>query len=108
MKIQLFPSLELHRIPFTDKRAHPESCFDLLVDHMKNEPASTICVFSCQAGRGRTTMGMVVAYLIKEIQITTELKKTNQLGLVPDATMEGLIKATFEAPLPKTLSINIS
>lgn len=97
-----WPMLELVRVPFVEEKAYPERSFDLLVDELKDEPASTTCVFSCQAGRGRTTMGMVVATLIKEIMVTTSLKKTNELGLVPDATVESLINATFEAPLPKT------
>ena len=46
----------------------------MMVEGLKNEPASTPCVFSDQMGRGRTTAGMIAACLIKEIQITTELR----------------------------------
>ena len=65
--------------------------FDAIVETLKNEPVSTPCVFSCQVfsliktrvrvhllhiqmGKGRTTVGLVTACLIKEIQITKELR----------------------------------
>ena len=58
----------------TEERSPGEDCFDMMVEALKNEPASTPCVFSYQMGRGRTTAGMIAACLIKEIQITTELR----------------------------------
>jgi len=69
-----FENLVTHRIPVTEERSAGEASFDMMVEGLKNEPASTPCVFSDQMGRGRTTSGMVVACLIKEIQITTELR----------------------------------
>ena len=67
--------------------------FDWIVETLKNQPVATPCVFSCQVshffsrilnflhtwlnlqmGKGRTTVGLVTACLIKEIQITKELK----------------------------------
>ena len=69
-----FPTLSVFRIPVTEERSAGEACFDMMVEALKNEPASTPCVFSDQMGRGRTTIGMVVACLIKEIQITSELR----------------------------------
>ena len=45
-------------VPVVEESAPDESCFDVLVESMKNEPASTQCVFSCQMGRGRTTLGI--------------------------------------------------
>ena len=62
------------RIPITEERSAGEDSFDMMVEALKNEPASTPCVFSDQMGRGRTTTGMIGACLIKEIQITTELR----------------------------------
>ena len=62
------------RIPVTEERSAGEDSFDMMVEALKNEPASTPCVFSDQMGRGRTTTGMIGACLIKEIQITTELR----------------------------------
>merc|ERR1712165_697854 len=69
-------------VPVVEERAPDESCFDILVESLKNEPASTQCVFSCQMGRGRTSLGMVVSCLIKEIQITSELRKMAEIDLV--------------------------
>merc|ERR1711970_690982 len=79
-------------VPVVEERAPDESCFDILVDSLKNEPASTQCVFSCQMGRGRTTLGMIIACLVKEIQISTELRRMGDIGLVPQATVDDLIK----------------
>ena len=45
---------------------------------LKKEPASVPCIFSDQQGRGRTTLGMVIACLIKEMQITSELRSAGQ------------------------------
>ena len=56
-------------MPVVEEGAPAESCFDIMLESLKDEPASTQCVFSCQMGRGRTTLGMVVACLIKEIQV---------------------------------------
>jgi len=89
------------RVPVVEEGAPAESCFDIMLESLKDEPASTQCVFSCQMGRGRTTLGMVVACLIKEIQVRTELKKLMEDGLVPQETVEGLIKQKFEAPMPR-------
>ena len=74
--------IKLHsRIPVTEERSPGEDCFDMMVEALKTEPASTPCVFSDQMGRGRTTAGMITACLIKELQITTELR--SERGLLP-------------------------
>jgi len=52
-------------------------------------------------GRGRTTSGMVIACLMKEIQIISELKKMEDLELISKTTVEDLIHQKFESPLPK-------
>ena len=44
---------------------------------------------------------MVISCLIKEIQITSELKKMAEIDLVAKDVIESLIKQKFEAPLPK-------
>ena len=67
-------NLEVVRIPVLENEKPAESCFDTIISVLKNEPASTPCVFSCQMGKGRTTVGVLAACLIKEIQLTTELK----------------------------------
>ena len=61
----------------TEERSPGEDCFDMMVEALKTEPASTPCVFSDQMGRGRTTAGMITACLIKELQITTELRSVH-------------------------------
>ena len=50
-------NIDLIRVPVVEESAPREVCFDILVDSLKQEPASTQCVFSCQAGRGRTSLG---------------------------------------------------
>ena len=114
-----FPSLVPLRVPVVEEQAPAEFCFDLLVESLKGEPASTQCVFSCQMGRGRyvgqtesdlwdiqdikahfrTTLGMIVACLIKEIQVSTELRKMADIHLVPQQTIDDLIMKKFNAPL---------
>ena len=44
---------------------------------------------------------MVVSCLIKEIQITSELKKMAEIDLVSKDVIDSLIKQKFEAPIPK-------
>jgi len=88
-------------VPVVEESAPDESCFDVLVESMKNEPASTQCVFSCQMGRGRTTLGMVVTCLVKEIQVTAELRRMAEIELVSKDVIDSLIVQKFEAPIPK-------
>jgi hypothetical protein len=97
-----FDNLITFRIPVTEERSAGEDSFDMMVEALKNEPASTPCVFSDQMGRGRTTTGMIGACLIKEIQITTELRKMESIDLVSKATVDDLIFQKFESPLPKS------
>ena len=47
----------LVRVPVMEESAPGEDSIDILVDSLKQEPASTQCVFSCQAGQGRTSLG---------------------------------------------------
>ncbi len=65
--------LEVVRIPLQEDQM-PTEYIDEIVNILKGEPASTPCVFSCQMGKGRTTLGMVAACLVKEITITAELR----------------------------------
>ena len=67
-------SVQAYRLPANEERAPAEYCFDMLVSILKDVPAAMPCVFSDQIGRGRTTNTMVIACLVKEIQITTELR----------------------------------
>ena len=79
----------LVRVPVAEESAPREDCIDMLVESLKQEPASTQCVFSCQAGQGRTTLGMIIACQVKEIQISTELRKMAELGLIPQVRSPG-------------------
>jgi len=96
-----FEGLDTKRIPVCEDRAPPEFCFDMMTDILKSVPASVPCIFSDQQGRGRTSLGMVIACLIKEIQITSELRKMESIDLVSKATVDDLIFQKFESPLPK-------
>lgn len=66
--------LEIINIPVREDQGPDIFYFDSIIARLKAEPASTPCVFSCQMGKGRTTVGLVTALLIKEIQITTEMR----------------------------------
>ena len=92
--------LVLVRVPVKEEAAPKEDCIDILVDSLKQEPASTQCVFSCQAGQGRTTLGMIIACQVKEIQISTELRNMAEMGLIP--------RVTITSPgLPANLMTNV-
>ena len=51
------PMLQWIHDPVVEDKAPEEEWFDKLVTTLKDEPASTQCIFSCQMGRGRTTLG---------------------------------------------------
>ena len=93
-----FEQLENLRIPVVEERAPGEACFDPIVESLKNEAASTVCVFSCQMGMGRTTLGMATACIIKQIQISSELRKITDIRLVSKDVVDSLIKTRFEPP----------
>jgi len=101
VKESCFSNLITQRCPINEDRAPGEECFDIMIDLLKNETASTACIFSDQMGRGRTTLGMIIACLIKEIQITTELRKMEQIELVSKNTVDDLIHQKFECDLPR-------
>ncbi len=46
-------------------------------------------------------LGMIVACLIKEIQVSTELRKMSAIHLLPEETVRSLIAQKFEASLGK-------
>merc|ERR1719295_320753 len=96
--------LQVVRIPIVEDRMPPDYSFDVIVETLKKEAVSTPCVFSCQMGKGRTTVGLVTACLIKEIQITKELRKMEELKLISTETLRDLIYEKFERmpDYPKT------
>ena len=66
--------LNFVEIAALEDQAPSMSSFDVIINKLKDEPASTPCVFSCQMGKGRSTVGLVAALLIKEIKLTTEMR----------------------------------
>ncbi|CAO3609264.1 unnamed protein product [Cunninghamella echinulata] len=55
------------RIPITDEQAPIPDVFDQLIDRFKVVDDNTDMFFNCQMGRGRTTTGMVTAFLMTMI-----------------------------------------
>merc|ERR1711933_641237 len=84
------------RIPVNQETAPAEDCFDQILAALKNTTASTPIVFNCQAGISRTTTGMVIASLIKEFQLASELN--HMKGIVPDDILESLKKKKLGLP----------
>jgi len=83
------------RIPNQEDQMPVES-MDMIIDALKDEQASTPCIFNCQMGKGRTTLGMMVASLIKEISITAELRKMEEINLIHPSTVKDLLYSKFE------------
>merc|ERR1711902_396680 len=73
-----------------------EECFDQITALLKNTSASTPIVFNCQAGISRTTTAMVIASLVKEFQLASELN--HMKGIVPDDILEALKKKKLGLP----------
>jgi len=67
-------NLDYARMPIVDEKAPRECDFDAMVDELKGLDANTACVFNCQMGKGRTTTGMIVACLIKDLVQEGEVK----------------------------------
>jgi len=88
--------VEALRIPVNQDKAPDEECFDQLVALLKSTSASTPIVFNCQAGISRTTTGMIVASLIKEFQLASELN--HMKGIVPDDILDALKKKKLGLP----------
>merc|ERR1711992_436599 len=88
--------VEAIRIPVNQDKAPNEECFDQILALVKNTSASTPIVFNCQAGVNRTTTAMVIASLIKEFQLASELN--HMKGIVPDDILEALKKKKLGLP----------
>jgi len=84
------------RVPINQECAPAEECFDQILAALKNTTASTPIVFNCQAGISRTTTGMVIASLVKEFQLASELN--HMKGIVPDDILEALKKKKLGLP----------
>merc|ERR1712080_766580 len=55
------------RMPIVDEKAPSEGSFDSLVRELQDLGPDTACAFNCQMGKGRTTTGMIIATLVKDI-----------------------------------------
>merc|ERR1712038_1460690 len=84
------------RIPLNQETVPAEECFDQITALLKNTSASTPIVFNCQAGISRTTTAMVIASLVKEFQLASELN--HMKGIVPDDILEALKKKKLGLP----------
>jgi len=91
------PGMSVVRVPLLEEKGLPESCFDLVVDNLKNEnPAKVQCIFSSQLGQGRTTTGMVMACIVKAVMMSTKLTKMVESGIGSPDWAENIIHKTFE------------
>lgn len=57
-------------------------------------------MFSSQLGSGRSTLGMVIASILKAAQMMTKLNKMVDAGMAERAWADNIIKSKFEDPLP--------
>jgi len=64
------------RTPIVDEKAPSEEDFDAMLDTIRNSGNDTAFVFNCQMGKGRTTAGMVVACLVKDLVFGQSSGKT--------------------------------
>merc|ERR1711992_435594 len=89
------------RVPFNEQRAVPESNFDVIVKALSSENAATTqAVFSSQLGSGRSTLGMVIASILKAVQMITKLNKMVEAGMAEKSWAANIIKSKFEDPIP--------
>jgi len=59
--------LDYARMPIVDEKAPRECDFDNMLISLKEVGQDTACVFNCQMGKGRTTTGMIVACLVRDV-----------------------------------------
>lgn len=73
--------IELVRVPLADSgRAPPLDTWDALVAALKDLDAGTAVVFNCQMGRGRTTLGTIIASLVRRALDGGEEEKVRLIG----------------------------
>jgi len=66
---------EEFRLPIVDEKAPQEADLDAILDVLRLQGPNTACVFNCQMGKGRTTTGMILACLVKDIVHGDSTKK---------------------------------
>merc|ERR1712203_893002 len=95
------PGLTVVRVPFNEQRAVPVECFDTIIKALSSENAATTqCVFSSQLGSGRSSLGMVIASILKAVQMITKLNKMVEAGMAERSWADNIIKSKFMDPLP--------
>jgi len=90
------PKVEPIRIPMNQENSPAEENFDQIVAMLKDTTASCPVIFNCQAGISRTTTAIVIAGLVKELQLTRELDRMR--GIVPDDILDALKKKKLGLP----------
>jgi len=90
------PKIEPIRIPMNQENSPAEENFDQIVAMLKDTTASCPVIFNCQAGISRTTTAIVIAGLVKELQLTRELDRMR--GIVPDDILDALKKKKLGLP----------
>jgi len=90
------PKVEPIRIPINQEQAPSEESFDQIVALLKDTSASCPVVFNCQAGMSRTTTAIIMAALVKELQLTRELDQMR--GIVPNDILGALKKKKLGLP----------
>merc|ERR1711884_836016 len=95
------PTMTVVRVPFHEQRALPEAGFDIIVSSLSAENAATTqCVFSSQLGSGRSTLGMVIASIVKAAQMMTKLHKMVEAGMAEKTWAEISSRASSRTPCP--------
>jgi len=95
------PEITTARIPFVEERPLPEECFDQITSKLASESPSTCqCVFFSQMGKGRSTLGTVIASIVKGAQMIIKLDRMVEEGMAVREWADGIIKTKFEDPMP--------
>merc|ERR1712002_5153 len=95
------PGMSIVRVPFNEQRAVPVECFDTIIKALSSENAATTqCVLSSQLGSGRSSLGMVIASILKAVQMMTKLNKMVEAGMAERSWADNIIKSKFMDPLP--------
>jgi protein-tyrosine phosphatase len=64
-ELNMFGILKYHRVPFTSQSAPDPSDFDKIIEILHNvDILNSAIILNCQIGIGRSTFGMIIAYLI--------------------------------------------
>lgn len=77
------PSVHYTRIPVTDECAPEDDDFDRLVDLFQSLHPDSAIVFNCQMGQGRTTTGMVCAYIFQLVTQQATIPSSDCVGNTP-------------------------